>query len=364
MSSFDKAPVPIPLKLRFREFRIRLLPLLMFLLAGTAVYILWESRVQTPDFSGRAVGDVVTVLAPADGYLTDISAGPFAPVEQGQRLFTLNRSLPGELESRLAFSEAAIQELRISLSPLSDLRRSYVDYQSLRLDLLELERERAVNLAELAYLRAEESRSRRLLEQQLLEQSAYERVLGELQAREANVEAIGSTLTDLSRQLEALSGSISYREEDATAIMEAAIAVHEAEMAMIEAELGPAVMQAPAGGIVRMQSMYNGQFVTRGDTLAVIESPEPLYIEGYLRQPVALQPETGMVVEIRSRGVKSVRYRASISAVGGAIVPIARDMQRPGMTFESGLPLQIALPPEIRDQFTPGEIVDVRLIGK
>ena len=365
MSSFQnkQEPVPIPLKLRLRELRIRALPVLIFLIAAFMVYTLWDKRVQTPDFSGRVLGDAAVLIAPADGYLTEIRASHFGQAEAGEVMFTLHRSHPDEFAGRLAQNQAEIKQLRASLSPLTNLQRAYVDYLGLQLDLLELGRDLAIGEAATRFLQREESRARNLFEQGLLDESTYERALRELQEAEAETEATAHALEQIQARLNELPSSLRLEQNETTEIMDAALSVLEAETRLIQAAYGAEQIRAPLTGSVRMQPYHAGQFVNRGDTLASIQAAQPRLIEGYLRQPLPLIPQTGMAVEIRSRGVQSVRHRASITAVGSAIMPIAADMQRPGLSFESGLPVEIALPPEIRDQFIPGEIVDIRLLG-
>lgn len=365
MSSFqnEQAPVPVPVKLRLRELRIRVLPVLIFLIAGFIVFLLWDQRVQTPDFSGRVLGDAAVLIAPANGYLTEIKAAHFGQAEAGEIVFTLNRIHPEELAAMLAKNQAEIRQLRVSQSPLTPLHRAYVDYLGLQLDLLELQRDLATGQAALQFLQREEIRTRSLFERGLLDESTYENTLRQLREAEAETEATARALEKTQTQLNELPSTVRFGQAETTETMEAALSVLEADTRLIQAAYGPTRIRAPLAGIIRMHRLHEGQFVNQGDTLATIQAAEPMLIEGFLRQPLPVIPQTGMAVEIRSRGVQSARYRASITAVGSAIMPIAADMQRPGLSFESGLPVEIALPPEIRDQFIPGEIVDIRLLG-
>lgn len=361
MDDFSRKPVPIPWKLRWREFRIRILPIIVFILALLLILWLWGKRVQAPDFIGRVMASQAVITAPADGQLGAVFAQNFELTAAGDTLFRLQRGPLEELRARLARTEAEIAYMRTSLYPIENARRNEFDYQRLRLAWMEKQVQKTTREVELEQLDRDLARAVRLEERGLMQPQLAEQTRNARDAARNEIRQLETFIRDARNRLEAMKQTHDFSAENQSASLEAAIHTQRAEIKLIEAELGSLFISTPLSGRLQQMRRSPQEFVRRGDTLAVVQARRPEYIVGYLRQPFSVQPEAGMKVEIRSRSIQRNRYEARISSIGAQIQPISPDMQRPGMTTESGLPVKIMLHPERADAFTPGELVDLIL---
>ncbi|MFW6348695.1 MAG: HlyD family secretion protein [Cyclonatronaceae bacterium] len=360
-SSSSLKPVPIPWKLRWREFRIRILPIIVFLLALLAILWLWSKRVQAPDFVGRVMAPSAVITAPADGELRDIFTQNFDDIAARDTLFRLQRGPEGEFRARIARIEAEINYMRTSLYPAGNITRNQLDYQNLRLDWMEKRAQKAIREVELQQLQRDYRRAARLEEQNVLQPQIAERAKTALDAARSEVQQLETIIEELAGRLADIRRQYPFSAQSGQHSLEAAIRTQMAEIRLIEAELGSLYVSTPQAGRVQQMRRSEQEYVRRGDTLAVVQARQPEYILGHLRQPFSVTPEPGMMVEIRSRSIQRNRYEAPINSIGGQIQPISADMQRPGMNTESGLPVKIVLEPGLADRFTPGEIVDLIL---
>lgn len=355
------SPVPIPWKLRWREFRIRIVPVLVFFLALLLILWLWSKRVQAPDFIGRVMAPQAVITAPADGQLREVFIQNFVDTTPQDTLFLLQRGPNDELHARTARVEAEIAYMRTSLYPLENVQRNALDYQNLRLDWMEKRVEKTTLEVELQQLERDYRRAAQLADSGLLQPQAAEQAKTARDAAEAQIHQLEELMRDLEQQFSRIRQQQDFSPETSGRSLEAAINTQLAEIRLIEAELGSLYISTPMAGRVQRMHKSPQEFVRRGDTLAVVQAQQAAYIVGYLRQPFSVQPEPGMTVEIRSRSIQRNRYEAEISSIGAQILPISADMQRPGMTTESGLPVKIQLQPPRAAEFTPGELVDLIL---
>lgn len=354
-------PVPIPWKLRWREFRIRIIPIIVFLLAFLAILWLWSDRVRSPDFVGRVMAPEAVITSPSDGQIRDIFVQNFDSTAADQPLFRLQRGLDDELRARIARVEAEIAYMRTSLYPLENNQRNYMDYQNLRLDWMEKQVEKATLKIRAEQLERDLRRAEELTETSALQPQAAEQIRAERNAARSQIQQLTSIIETLQMRFSEIEHRQDFSPEAANRSLEASINTQLAEINLIEAELGSLLVRTPVSGRVQQMRKALQEYVRRGDTLAVVQAGKPEYIVGYLRQPFSVQPETGMKVELRSRSIQNDRYEARISSLGAQIQPISADMQRPGMTNESGLPVKIELQPELAARFTPGELIDLIL---
>ncbi|MCH8557491.1 MAG: HlyD family efflux transporter periplasmic adaptor subunit [Balneolia bacterium] len=359
--NFDQKPVPIPPSQRWREFRIRFIPVIMFGIALIVILTLWEERVRSPDFIGRVMAPQAVITAPSDGLLTSVDVADFSFVESGMAFARINRAVPEELNARRNQVLAEIDYIRTSMYPVQTQQRSFVDYQGLRLDWMEKRLEQSALRADSVFIENEFRRTQRLFESGFVEEQVFDEVSARREVNNVSLREVTALMQDLEQQFENIGETISFSEDYSARTIDAAIQVQLAELEVIENEFGSILVSSPVSGILLDLTKSAGSWISRGDTIAVVEARESEYIVGYLRQPFSVRPEVGMKVEVRSRKVDRSRYEAEISEMGAQIRPISQDMQRPGMTFESGLPVKIKISEEFADVFYPGELVDLIL---
>ncbi len=351
-------PVPIPLKQRLRELRVKVLPLAVFLIAGIVVASLWTQRTSSPDFVGQVYAEDAVLRAPSAGIVTGLTIAPFSTVKAGDVIGRILVVEPSVIEANLAFIRAEMEYLRISREPEVDRQRNRLNYEQMQLDLLS-------EKLDLASLNVRKTRARQALnritpiwERGLESDEVYEQAVAEFELLDTEVrekEQIISGFEDRLRQF----GETFRNDDGEESSTMAAINVQAERLRVVEAEMMPRELIAPVDGVVRLVHSGSGVSVTPGDTVAYIEASEPDFIIGYVRQPFARKPEPGMEVVVRSRSAGRSSYTSSIVSVGGRLSIIAPELQRPGLSFESGIPVKIAISEDATH--TPGEIVDLIL---
>src|SRR5690606_32622571 len=83
--------------------------------------------------------------------------------------------------------------------------------------------------------------------------------------------------------------------------LQAAIEQKEAQLRLVEAQLSPVPLIAPMDGVVTQLYRRSGENVTSGEPILQISATHSERIIGFLRQPLPLEPQPGMDVEVRTR---------------------------------------------------------------
>lgn len=346
--------------MRIREFRHRILPIIVFLIVGLVVASLWRENIAEPGFFGKVVADSVYVSSPVTGTIEIMNPVEFDRVMEGDPIAVIQVADSTYLQSRLAVIRAQIEFIRSGMEPVTDRQRNRMDLEGLRLD-------RALLQAEIASLRVEAEFAQRNFERaETLHDTGMisELEFADRQTRYASlqeeIESKQSALSGLEGSIEALDESLpSGSDRDA---LDASVAIQNAMLQEILEELKPVILRAPISGVISLIYKQSGEVVTPGDPLVKIESSTPSHITGYIRQPITIQPEVGMEVQIRTRSASRNFFTAEIQAVGGHINRIEPALQRPGASLESGLPVKISLSEEFDYPFVPGEIVNLVLM--
>ncbi|MCC5942811.1 MAG: HlyD family efflux transporter periplasmic adaptor subunit [Balneolaceae bacterium] len=354
-------PVPIPFKQRLRELRVRALPLAVFLMVGVAVFYLWENQVSNPAMIGEVVGDHSTVSSPANGILINFYYNEFDWVEEGQLIGQIYRQDTLFVNAQLSLFRAESDLIRESMDAGADDLRNRSNLEDLKIEELNTRISLASTQLKKQQARLNYQRAAELFERDLIADQGYE--LAKMEYELLSVEV--RETEDLIRYLgERIRENEEFQRYDTRADRDpilAAIRVQEQKMEALLAESAPMPIYAPISGVVSMVNHKPGEYVATGDSLLRIESAEPAYIVGYLRQPFTVQPEAGMAVEVRTRKPGRSFFESNIEQLGGHIRMIDNQLQRPGAIYESGLPVKIAIDPSVDITLSPGEIVDIVL---
>src|SRR3954469_3875590 len=127
-------PVPVPLKQRYHDLRLRVLPVLAFGAALAALAVLWQNNISAPTLVGQAEPYEAHVSCYKPGLLTELAVTRFQTVKAGDVVGQVLVTDPKILVSSLAVIEAEIESLRASLEPLTGQQKTAMDYSQLRLD--------------------------------------------------------------------------------------------------------------------------------------------------------------------------------------------------------------------------------------
>lgn len=353
-------PIPTPPGQRWREVRIRIIPGLSFIAALALAVFLWRDNVASPTLEGAIEAVRAEVISPQAGTLTKITVARFQQVSQGDPVAVIH---PTDPRTALDLLRAEIDLLRARLEPRLSQQRNSTDYERLRLELLLQKAELASDRVNLARAENELKRNQELFESKLLSEQLYDFSLKTKEQLETEVTEKAKLITDLEQGLQRLAalGDPDTASPTADAML-AAIQSQEQKLQKAQASIAPIVLTAPLDGVVSLVYRQEGENVMDGDPILVINSLESTRIIGYLRQPLPLEPEVGMHVEVRKRTPKAPAYHALIRHVGSQFEPItnALAMIRPGQAVDLGLPIEVSLPPSLKGR--PGELVQLTLL--
>ncbi|TVR35777.1 MAG: hypothetical protein EA390_01265 [Balneolaceae bacterium] len=352
-------PIPIPWKQRFRELRVRVLPIIVFLSVTLGVYFLWDERVQSPGMIGEVVADKAIISSPERGLLTRFTAEQFDDVLAGDLLGEVIIADPERVQAQMNVILGEIELIRQSLDPVIDEERNRLNRQGLNVDLME--QRIALAEARLNYRQslADFNRTVRLFDQGLASDQDFELAQLELDTNKVRVEQIEQLVEELEESLKvsrSFGGFTTLTERDP---VEASIQLQNRKLEALEKELQPRQIYSPKSGVVSRVFHRTGEFVEAGSIILEVEERRPSYIVGYVRQPFTVEPEVGMQVEIRTRKPGRDFVMSHITKLGGHFTLIDAHLQRPGSIYESGLPVRISLAENDEIHFTPGEIVDI-----
>ena len=349
-------PIPIPLWRRWREFRIRYLPVLVFVGIAALVGHLWQGHVAPTQASGLAMGRQFTVRSPQDGYIADLQLEPFSSIQAGLPLLLIQPANMDQLEAQLAVVRAEIAAMQASLDPVTGLQRSRLDYEDLRLEKMKLRVTLAADRIDVNRLAREAERANRLFESGLItdaEQDAAVTQVNVAQTRIRENEAVLETLTERLTEL-----ATTWEESDTDTALAAAIRVKEEEIRLLEQQAAPIPLHSPVDGMLATVHLPNGSFARQGDVLVTVHAPEVDYVMAYLRQPVRSIPEVGSEVQVLVPA-RNEWFSGIVTSMGNQMVPIHEMLSRTGMASEYALPMRVQIAPD--SPVLPGERIEIRL---
>src|SRR5262249_44684324 len=134
MSMDALPPIPTPIAQRWREFRIRAVPLVFFAAIAAAAIFLWKQVAVPPMVAvGRAEANIATVGAPLPGFVGQMTVKRFQVVKAGDPVCQILAKDPGILAAEEAVIESQIQLIRIGMAPILQEAQTDLNYYKLRL---------------------------------------------------------------------------------------------------------------------------------------------------------------------------------------------------------------------------------------
>lgn len=347
--------IPRRLPHRWQDFRVRYIPLGVYLLGiGLSVWM-WNTHWMPGTFSGEVQGATADVASLQAGQLVRLTVSQFDRVKKGQILGSV--SLPR------ASAETALKAIRTDLMVMrarmsADGQRNQLSYQRTRMDQLDQSVDLAIARSRLRYAESEVQRQTKLLEKRIVSVLEYEQALDLRDALAEEVKEREALVAETDRALKTILAGGSMGDSDAGSFdtIEAAIQAQE-DLFLNEIE---AVLTAPIDGVVSKVYRSEGEIVSVGEPLVLISADHPETILGFLRQPASVEPMVGDTVVVRSRrGNQRVAAEATVLAVGGRLEMFTRPLRVRGFdsSQERGLPVLIELPEEL--SLYPGELVDL-----
>ena len=372
-------PIPTPAGTLFREFRIQAFPYIAFAVVVGLTAWLWRGYVGPASWVGEveSVRGVVSSIGP--GRLAQVQVDALQRVTAGQVLARVITVEPRILEAQISLSKARIDLIRAGTD--SDLRKqnSRVNLESLRLDWMSKRVDWLSAKARSAYRQLELGRLEKLRTGvanggsasplPVLSQNDLDISRRDAAIEEAAVVELEQLVAQIGTSIQQLSAS-RLEGHDSSAIS-AAIEVESKNLDLLESQMMPVDLLAPFDGVVSVVHRWSGETIQAGEPILTVSQEKPSRVVAFIRQPIQVQAQPGMKVEVRARGGKREMGIGEVLRVGSQLEPIASSLlprtsgmpssgSSGGSITENGLPVLVSLPANLR--LYPGEVVDLRVV--
>ena len=160
-------PIPIPLKHRWREFRIAYLPVIVFALLLVAIAVLWTNYVEPNSIIGEVETIHARVASTVPGTILELKADRLQPVTKGQELVVISTLEPEQLRAELAAAEADLRLMKARMDV--DRTRNADSFTQLKTALLKEKLDLEVSRIQLKQAEGELDRAQKLLDAKIIE---------------------------------------------------------------------------------------------------------------------------------------------------------------------------------------------------
>lgn len=355
-------PIPTPPALRWREFRVRVLPFLLFAGALGGAGYLWQHSLTSPALVGMVEIRNAQVSSPYAGEIVQLKVNRFQTVTQGTPVAML---VPNDPRAALDVIQSELNILQAKLGPHLTQQRNETSYEQLRMDWLLQRVDLATTRVNLERARNELQRDEELHKQKLVSDDLYDIALKTEQALAVEVSERSNLVSDASLGLKRLEvmGAPQTGENPVESLM-TALQTEEQKLSQAAAGSEPVTLVAPMDGMVSAVDRQGGENLSAGDPIMTITAVKPEHIITYLRQPIPFEPKVGMQLEVRTRTFQIQSGVARIENVGSQFEGITNALAilRPGVPVDLGLPIQISLAAGLHVR--PGELVDLTLASE
>jgi len=362
-------PIPTPPAQRWREFRIQILPLVIFGLLLIVVALMWRNFVQPSGVIGEVEAVKANVISLSDGQIVELTVDRFSEVVKDQPIGVLVGTDPAVLEASLT---AIAADLKLMQSRMDlDRTRNLDSYSRLRMGLLEEQVALDIARVRLKQAEADFQRMSKLYDQKIIgagvpltaanltgrDDFGLEVSQRDRDALQFEVEDRTKLVAQLEQDLKRMDTLGVDHFEPRDPVVEEAIRAQQEKLRLTDK---PTILKAPIDGVVSLVYKRAGEKVIKGEPILTISVPTSDRIVGYLRQPLGTLPTTNDSVVVRTRSYKRQIGVGQILRVGAQMelinpVLISTDNTR----TELGLPVLISLPAGLR--LVPGESVDLSI---
>lgn len=394
----EKLPqIPSPPGATFREFRITVLPALVFLCVLGATLVTWRRYAGPSQLVGEVEAIHAAVSVPQAGLIRELHVDLLQRVSAGQTLAVLVLTDPRVLAARLDVSRSRLSLLRDNLDVRLRQENHQLSVLQLRLNWFSQRAELASLKARRSFYESELSRQAQLMawlrdraaltesrigavprpskddaepggnpRSWVLEGAGLERVADyqiakrDLESLDAEVAEKTRLVEEIGATLEVIAARVSAPADDLPAPIKEAVALEETELKHLEEQVKPVALVASMDGVVSAVSRRAGENVMAGETILTLSAVRSDRVVAYLRQPLNLAVRTNMSVEVRSRSLRRESGFGRVLAIGTQIEPILPQLlPKTSATRDSefGLPILVSLPPGL--PVVGGEVVDL-----
>jgi multidrug resistance efflux pump len=361
----NRAPIPIPLRQRWKEFRLRVLPLIVFVSALAGVAVLWKNYVTGTSLTGQVEARQFPVIAARAGLISQLTLHRFQNVRAGEPFGQVASADTRLLAASLAVIQQKLANIRAAEPKPNQATESPAPSdEALILNSLRTR-------ASLAWGTLK-SRHEPVERHHKLSGDDTGKKHGSRKDSEPRGEGPESRPSEVDSKQLLLNGNepaaSSAEQTNATvqtpgSPLRPEIALIEAELSQVEAELTPFTLIAPVDGTVDHIYHHSGETVPAGEPIVSFTPLNPDSITAYLRAPLTLEPKAGMSVLVRTRSPGHSSGLGKIIGIGTSFEPVTGPFL-PGSrasNSELGLPISISLPEGLH--LRGGEMVDLTMIA-
>lgn len=348
-------PIPTPPWMYWREFRIRYLPSLVFVLVMICVVVLWRNAGITSFVAGVAEGVRSTVSSPQVGVIQQLNVQPYQMVQAGDPIAII---MPNDPRVDMDLFQSQLQIARLKLEP-SVAEQNAMNFEGIRVDLLRTKSELAVSKVNLERAENEVRRNEPLFKQKLVSEDVYDVSVKARDMYRAEIETKSNAVAQIEERLNALNTLGVPHTLNTNDIAYQLISQLDALQHNAVSNWGPIVLRAPISGMVGMVYRQQGENIVAGEPLVSINGNWSDRIVAYMRQPYYIDPLVGMSVHVTTRERKAKKFWSEITQVGAQVETITNTLGfvRTGYMVDVGLPIVIDIPKGT--QIRPGETVDI-----
>jgi multidrug resistance efflux pump len=265
-------------------------------------------------------------------------------------------------DTELEMLRGDIAVYQMELATLADRQRLVLNYETLRVDHMRQQTQLEVAKAKLPHAKFDVDLSKRLLGEKVVSEFEYHYFLSDYDSLNAQVDQLTKNVQELEQKL-AEARPLVESAPPANASAELVKRLDDLQKrlkAVQELSSTSLKLEAPISGVVAEVMHRPGENIMPGESILTISSPQGERIVGYLRPPFSVQPKVGMTVEVRPRGQPRLVAESRISGVGASLEIVTNKVLiHPNAPAEVGLPVAVSLPPNIRKELHPGELVDM-----
>jgi multidrug resistance efflux pump len=351
--------IPTPSHLHWREFRIKVLPPVVFVTVLTVAVSIWIQYAAAPNVVGQVEPIHASLASTRPGILTQFGSALNQAVHAGDVLAVVIPD-PKVLERSLAVIQAEIEQTRLGLNPIFNRERTDYQVENFRLRGLESRTRLAEARIKLQFNEAQFARISGLFlgdTNNVVSQAAYDAARRDVEVSRAEVDEETHAIAGIDEILKHLD-SVLEPSVSPTDAIRVAINVQEKKLALTEAELGPVSLLAPMDGVISAIAHRNGENVSAGESIVTVTSAKATRIVAYVPQPMSMEPVVGMPVRVTSRSLRRSSGVGHVESVGAWMSPIAPALLShplPQQFVQIGLPVWVSVPPGM--SFRPGELV-------
>src|SRR2546427_288566 len=264
--------IPTPLAQRWREFRFRIVPILVFSGVLLVLTVMWRRYVAPPTMVGQVEPITAYVTSPKPGTLAQLNLARMQRVKSGDPVAQVITTDPKVLTSSLAVIQAEIQLLRVNLQPVIDQQRYAINYDRLRLDWLSQRVDLATARVKLQLAENDLRRASELFKDKIVSEKVFDQMKTARDKFQAEVEERAKLVAELEQNVQ----NLGLREDPAERnqkppspqdVLRASIEVQENKLRLTEAELSPLTLRAPMDGLVRVINHRSGEAINVGEPI-------------------------------------------------------------------------------------------------